>query len=950
MSAVRSPGAPPPSGHGPDEVRPAADLEGDLRHVVEGEVRFSDGDRALYSTDSSSYRQLPIGVVIPRTIEDVVATLAVCRQHEVPVLSRGGGTSLAGQCCNTAVVMDFSKHLHRIIDLDRDGLRARVQPGLVLDVLRREGEQGDPPVTFGPTPSTHVSCTLGGMIGNNSCGNYSIMSEFYGAGPRMAHNVAELEILTYDGARFRVGKTSEHELERIIAEGGRRGQIYRDLRGLRDRYAPLIRERFPAFPRRVSGFNLEGLLPENGFDLAYTLVGTESTCVTVLEATLHLVPAMPARSLVVVGFTDLPTAAAQIMAARDHRPVALEGFDDRLIDDNRKLHIHLDELDMLPAGRGWLLAEFGGESKEETDGKAEDFLAAMRKAEGYLGEKLYDNPKSEARIWEVRESGLGATAYVPDSADTYEGWEDSAVPPEHLPGYLRDLRALFERFDYGCSLYGHFGQGCVHTRIDWDPHTAEGVRRWRRFLDEASDLVLSYGGSLSGEHGDGQSRGELLEKMYGKELVDAFREFKAIWDPDGRMNPGKVVDPNPITSDLRLGPDFSPIPVKVAFSHPKDDGSFAHAATRCVGIGKCRRLESGTMCPSYKVTREERHSTRGRARLLHEMMRRDSDIELWRSEAVREALDLCLSCKGCKSDCPVNVDMATYKAEFLSHHYKRRLRPRAAYALGLIPWWARIGSRFPGLANWTTSAPLLSGALKWMGGVERRRPAPQFASQTFHDWFASRGGRLAGDDGREQSDVMVWVDTFSNCFSPGPAQATVEVLEAAGFRVAVPPRSLCCGRPLYDYGMLDLAKHQLRRILEELRPAITAGIPVVGVEPSCLAVFRDELPELFPDDLDAQRLRSQSYLLSEFLLQRAPDWEIPRLARPAIVHGHCHHKAVMGFDADEEVIGRLGLEADILDSGCCGLAGSFGFERGEKYRVSLAAGESGLLPRVRDAG
>ncbi|HUC06420.1 MAG TPA: FAD-linked oxidase C-terminal domain-containing protein [Acidimicrobiales bacterium] len=933
-----------PSQNGDSSTPDVRAFVAELSPTIEGEVRFSAGDRAMYATDSSSYRQVPIGVVIPKTIDDVVATVEACRRHGLPVLSRGAGTSLAGQCCNAAVVMDMSKHVHRLLELDRENRLARVQPGLVLDVLRQTGQSGTPGMTFGPTPSTHVSCTIGGMIGNNSCGNYSIMSEFYGAGPRMAHNVAEMEVLTYDGLRLRVGKTSEAELGSYIAAGGRRGQIYRDLRDLRDRYLPLIRERFPDFPRRVSGYNLDGLLPEKGFDLAYSLVGSESTCVTVLEATLHLVPAKPARSLVVIGFRDLYEAGAQIMAAREHKPVALEGFDLTLIEDNRKLGKHVEELDLLPPGEGWLLAEFGGESKEETDEQAASFMAHMRKGKGYCGEKLYDDPEAEKKIWEVRESGLGATAYVPGSPDTYEGWEDSAVPPERLPGYLKDLRGLFNRYGYACSLYGHFGQGCVHTRIDWDPHTVEGVRTWRRFVDDAAELVLSYGGSLSGEHGDGQSRGELLERMYGKELVDAFRAFKAVWDPEGKMNPGKVVDPYPITSNLRLGPDYSPLPAHVHFSHPKDHGSFAHAATRCVGVGKCRRLDGGTMCPSFMVTHEEKHSTRGRARLLHEMMRRDSEVELWKSTDVRDALDLCLSCKGCKSDCPVNVDMATYKAEFLSHHYRGRLRPRPAYAMGLIYWWARAGSRLPRLANAALTTPLVSDVLKWAGGIDRHRPAPTLARQTFTDWFAHH---QRPDGSRPQ--VLVWPDTFTNFFHPGPARATVEVLEAAGFDVILPSRPLCCGRPLYDYGMLDLAQHLLRQVLDELRPVITSGIPVVGVEPSCLAVFRDELPELFPGDLDARRLSQQSFMLSEFLQRHVPDWELPKLTRKAVVHGHCHHKAVMGFDAELAVLSDLGLDVEMPDSGCCGLAGSFGFEHGDKYAVSIAAGERVLLPKVREA-
>ena len=604
----------------------------------------------------------------------------------------------------------------------------------------------------------------------------------------------------------------------------------------------------------------------------------------------------------------------------------------------------------MPRGRGWLLAEFGGETKEDTDGQARAFMAAMQGAEGRLEGKLYDDPHAEQKIWEVRESGLGATAYVPDAPDTYEGWEDSAVPPDQLPGYLRDLRALFNRYGYACSLYGHFGQGCVHTRIDWDPHTAAGVRKWRHFVDDAAELVLSYGGSLSGEHGDRQSRGELLEKMYGPEVVGAFRAVKAIWDPEGKMNPGKVVDPYPITSNLRLGPSYSPQSVEVGFAHPKDHGSFAHAATRCVGVGKCRRLDGGVMCPSFMVTREERHSTRGRARLLHEMMRRDSEIELWRSEEVRDALSLCLSCKGCKSDCPVNVDMATYKAEFLSHHYRGRLRPRAAYAMGLIYWWARAGVAGRVLANVATSAPGLSDLLKWAGGIERRRPAaasgpPELPPVVRQPDAAQRRGR----------DVLLWPDTFTTYFHPAPAIATVEVLKAAGFHVRIPQRPLCCGRPLYDYGMLDLAERLLRQTLDELRPDIEAGTPMIGVEPSCLAVFRDELPELLPDDLDAVRLKEQSFVLSEFLQRHAADWAIPTLPRQALVHGHCHHKAVMGFDAERQVLERIGLDAEVLEAGCCGLAGSFGFEHGEqvpgvRHRRRARAAAQGARGRRPDAG
>jgi FAD/FMN-containing dehydrogenase/Fe-S oxidoreductase len=922
---------------------PGSELASALRAAIGGEVRFSDGDRAIYSTDSSSYRQLPIGVVIPRTVQDVVAAIAVCREFGAPALARGAGTSLAGQCCNEAVIIDVSKHLNRILDLDRERKLARVQPGLILDDLRDLGESGTPRLTFGPTPSTHDHCTIGGMIGNDACGNYSIMSEFYGPGPRMSHNVARMEILTYDGLRLTVGPTEDTQLEGIIAGGGRRGAIYRDLRDLRDRYAGEIRARFPSFPRRVSGYNLDELLPENGFNVAGALVGTEGTCVTVLEATLHMIESPPARSVVVVGFRDIVSAAAQVPEVREHRPVALEGFDDVLIEDNRKLGKHTEALDMLPDGGGWLLVEFGGETEEESDDKARALVARLERTPGFAGHHLYDDPEAEAKIWEVRESGLGATAFVPGEPDTYEGWEDSAVPPENLPGYLRDLRRLFDRYGYGCALYGHFGQGCVHTRIDWDPRTAEGIATWRRFLEDASDLVLSYGGSLSGEHGDGQSRAELLPKMYGDRIVQAFREFKAVWDPNGKMNPGKVVDPLPITSNLRLGTGYVPKPVTTHFTYPEDGGSFAHATARCVGVGKCRHMSGGTMCPSFMVTREEEHSTRGRARILFEMMS-GSEIELWQSDEVLEALELCLSCKGCKSDCPVNVDMATYKAEFLSHYYQGRLRPRAAYAMGLIHRWARLGSRVPRLANAVSNAPGLSRLLKLAGGVAPQRKIPRFAPQTFVGWFARRP---AVNQGRP--DVLLWPDTFNNVWHPKTAMAALRVLEAAGFHVVVPLEPVCCGRPLYDYGMLDTAERLLHRDLATLRPQIRAGTPVVGVEPSCLAVFRDELPNLLPRDEDAVRLSERSFLLSEFLQRYAKEWERPTLHRRALVHGHCHHRAVIGFDAEEEILGQLGLDVEVPDTGCCGMAGSFGFEAGEKYSVAQKAGERVLFPKVREA-
>jgi FAD/FMN-containing dehydrogenase/Fe-S oxidoreductase len=877
-------------------------------------------------------------VVLPVDAEDVVRAIEVCRSHGAPLLPRGGGTSLAGQCVNVAVVLDFGKYMHRVLEVDRDARTARVQPGTILDDLR---DAAAPSLTFGPDPSTHDRCTLGGMIGNNSCGTHSVMAEFYGPGPRMTHNLQDMEVVTYDGVRLRVGSTAEDELEAIVRTGGRRGEIYAALRDVRDRYGDLIRERFPAIQRRVSGYNLDELLPENGFHVARALTGTEGTCVIVLEATVTLIDEPASRSLALLAFEDIFTAADAVPAVREHRPIGLEGFDDVLVENNRTLNMNRKAIEEIPDGRGWLLVEFGGETVEEADDQARKLIRKLRRADGFLDARIYDDEETEDQIWHLRESGLGATAFVPGKEDAWEGWEDSAVPPDHLGSYLRRFRKLLDRYGYETALYGHFGQGCLHCRINFDMQTAPGIVKYRRFVDQAADLVLDLGGSLSGEHGDGQSRSELLPKMYGPELVRAFGEFKAVWDPDGRMNPGKVVDPYPLTSDLKLGSGYAPAQVRTHFAYPEDDGDFAHAALRCVGVGECRRTDGGVMCPSYMVTREEKHTTRGRARMLFEMMN-GREIPLWKSEEVLESLELCLACKGCKSECPVDVDMATYKAEFLSHHFKGRLRPRAAYALGLIYWWARIASKVPRLANLVAHAPVLATALKLVGGVAVQRDAPRFAERTFRDWFRRRDPPAGG--GRE---VLLWPDTFSNHFHPGTAVATVEVLEAAGYEVILPKASLCCGRPLYDYGMLDLAKRLLGQILEELRPHIRAGIPVIGIEPSCVAVFRDELPNLFPHDQDAKRLAGQSFMLSEFLVREG--WTPPKLERRALVHAHCHHRSVLDYEAEEKLLDAIGLDYERPDSGCCGMAGSFGFEAGDKYEVGKAAGERVLLPEVRKA-
>jgi FAD/FMN-containing dehydrogenase/Fe-S oxidoreductase len=920
----------------------AATLAEALRAQISGDVRFDRGTRALYATDGSNYRQVPIGVVLPRDADDVQATVALCRRFGAPLLCRGGGTSLAGQCCNVAVILDFSRYMSRILEIDPARRIARVQPGVVLDHLRVAAEKHH--LTFAPDPATHDRCTLGGMIGNNSCGVHSVMAG------KTDDNIEALEILTYDGLRMKVGATSSDELERIGKAGGRRAEIYSKLRTIAATYGDLVRQRFPKIPRRVSGYNLNYLLPENGFHVARALVGSEGTCVTVLEATCRLVESPPERVLLVVAYPDIYQCADHVPEIMAHKPIGLEGFDDLLVGYTRQKGINSEGLALLPEGGGWLMVEFGAETAREAESQARALMQTLAHSSHPPNMRLHTGKQQVKRVWEVRESALGVTSHVAGEAMTWEGWEDSAVAPEKLGGYLRDLRKMMAAYGYKGSLYGHFGHACVHTRINFDLQSKPGIAAFRKFIEEAADLVVSYGGSISGEHGDGQARGELLPKMFGAELVQAFREFKSAWDPEWKMNPGKLIEPYKLDENLRLGAAYAPWEPKTNFQFPADHGSLAQATLRCVGVGKCRHDEGGVMCPSYRATREEEHSTRGRAHLLWEMTQGEGQRngiirDGWRSEEVKHSLDLCLACKGCKTECPVGVDVATYKAEFLSHYYEGRLHPRSAYAFGNIDIWARLASHVPGVANLTTQLPFLRDLSKLVAGIPKERAIPAFAPETFKSWF---GRRPSSSRDTDAPPVLLWPDTFNNYFHPGTAKAATEVLEAAGFRVVVPRANLCCGRPLYDHGMLDRAQALLLQILDELSPEIEAGIPIVGLEPSCVAVFRDELLNLFPHDERAQALSRQTFLLSEFLETFASNLPLPQLQRKALLHGHCHHKSLMKMTAEESVLHRLGIDFQSPAPGCCGMAGSFGFEP-DKYDLSIAIGELELLPAVRQA-
>jgi FAD/FMN-containing dehydrogenase/Fe-S oxidoreductase len=899
-------------------------------------VAFDGATRSVYATDSSNYRQAPLGVVFPLDHDDVAAAMRVCAEYDAPVLARGAGTSLAGQACNVAVVLDMSRHMRRILELDPIGRTARVQPGVVLDDLRRAAEVHG--LTFGPDPATHAWCTLGGMIGNNSCGSHALFAG------KTVDNVERLTMVTYGGTTLDVGTFDDPAFEVAMAKGGLLADVLHELRAI-------ARARFPDIPRRVSGYNLDQLLPEKGFHVARALVGTESTCGVVTEAVLRLTVSPQHRRLVVLGYPDIFAAADAVPSLLRHRLLALEGFDGTLIDQMRAQRLNVENLDLLPEGRGWLLAELGADNPATADTVTQAFIEDLPAGVTW---RRYDDLERQARTWLIRESGLGATALAVDGTHNREGWEDAAVAPADLGRYLRALTALWAEFGYSGALYGHFGQGCVHTRNPFEFSSLDGLRAYRAFIERAAELVISMGGSLSGEHGDGQARGELLERMYGPELVNAFRRFKAAFDPRGRMNPGKVVDAFPLDANLRFGPDHR------SATHPAlvpifgDDGAaLQEGAERCVGVGRCLRDDAGTMCPSFRATRDERHATRGRAKLLAEMFQGETTPASWHNEDVREALDLCLSCKGCLTDCPTRVDIASYKAEFLSHYYAGRIRPRAMYALGLLPWVARAMSRMTWLPNRVLGLPGIGQAIRRLAGVTTARPAPRFAGTTF------RRGRTAADR-RDQMDatVLVWPDTFTDAFRPSIADDLVAVLEASGDRVAIPSTWACCGRTLYDAGMLGRARGTLTRLMDVLEPWTSRGIPVVVPEPSCLAAFRVELPALLPDDPRARTVASLARSPSEHLLastgfasalaaRRGADRpEAPDAA--IVVHPHCHGRAIDTPAADRELLRRIGLTARILDAGCCGLAGSFGY-RAEHEPLSRQIGEEHWMPKVRAA-
>lgn len=892
-----------------------------LSERIDGHVAVDGATLAAYSTDASNHRLVPTCVAFPRSAADVAALVATCRGEGVPITSRGAGTNLAGNAIGSGVVVDYSRHLNRILSVDADTRTAVVEPGVVLDRLQeRAAPHG---LRFGPDPATHSQCTIGGMIGTNACGARAI------AWGTTSANVAALDVVLSDGSTATLGAGRPSQLDPALAAVG-------------NRWSDDIAAELGRFSRQVSGYGLHHLLAGDGFDPAKAFVGSEGTCGQVVEATLHLVELPAARSLVVAGFADIVAAAAAAPLLADIGPLTVEGMGADLVQAFDTTAGPRRRRPLLPSGLAWLLIEVGGDTGgycAELANQAEGLAAAA----GALATRIVTAADEQQALWSLREQATGLAARA-GGVERWPGWEDAAVPPERLASYLSDFTALLREHGRSGSMYGHFGEGCVHVRIDHDLLSDSGRAAYARFQSAAADLVVAHRGSLSGEHGDGRQRSELLRRMYSPRLLDAFAAFKAAFDADNLFNPGLIVDPVPLNRDLRLQAARAH-QTGLAFAYSGDDGDFGRVARRCVGVGACR-ASGGGMCPSYQATGDERHSTRGRARVLFEMLDGRLAADGWRSADVLGALDLCLMCKACSSECPASVDMATYKAEFLHHHYRHRLRPRSHLSLGWLPLWLSVGRLAPRLANAALRSPRVSSAVKRLGGIDRQRQLPRLATAPTFRWLRLRHRNQAASG---PEPVLLWLDTFTRSFSPEVVDDATAVLRAAGFRVELAGAGLCCGLTWLSTGQLTVARAVMAKTVAALDSAAYTR-PIVVLEPSCAAALRDDAVKLLDSDA-ARRVAGRIVSLAELLSDR----RLPGLDTPApagsrvIAQFHCHQRATTGTYADRDLLSHLGLEVASVDEGCCGLAGNFGFEDGH-FGVSKTCAEQSFLPYLaRDA-
>lgn len=898
--------------HGSNE-----DLIRRLRKSISGDVDDGKRRRAEYSTDASNYRIVSQAVVFPKSREDIVGILEVAATFSTSVTMRGAGTSIAGNAIGSGIVVDTSRYFNRILEFDPSHRRARVEPGVILGEVQRIGAPHG--LRFGPDPSTWARCSLGGMIGNNACGPHSL------AFGKTADNILSLDVIDGLGRAFKA-------TEDLQAVPG--------IKKFLARHETLIRKEFGRFGRQISGYSLQHLLPENGPSLAKTLVGTEGTCVLIQEAEIELVPLSKEPVLIVLGYPDMPSAADAVMKVLSFHPDAIEGLDSRLVDAVRQSKGR-KQLAELPEGAGWLLVEITGAEKAEVLDRAEK-IASNSDA---LGSKIVTSAKEMQSLWRIREDGVGLAGRTTSGRQTWPGFEDAAVPPEHLGNYLREFDQLLATYGFEGMPYGHFGDGCLHLRINFPLEKRDSGLR--PFMQDAARLVAKFGGSLSGEHGDGRARSELLPMMYSPEAINALAEFKGLFDPKNLLNPGIIVRPVPLDSDLRRTDAREVIrPGGLAFLH--DQGDFTKSIHRCVGIGKCRVDNQGTgdfMCPSFLATRDEKDSTRGRARVLQEMTNGGLIKDGWKSVEVEESLDFCLSCKACSSDCPAGVDMAAYKSEFLFQKFKGKLRPMTHYSLGWLPWTARLMAPLASVINRVLSIRTLERILLFLGGMDTRRHIPRFSPSHLRS-STSSDGRF---DGRQK--ILLWSDTFSANFASEIAAATKQVLESAGYDVLIPEKKECCGLTLISTGQLPRARKSLLSLLDSFFPLVEKGIPIVGIEPSCIGVLRSDLRELLPEDSRSDLIASNTFTLAEILQAPVPlgpgtSWCRPSLdGVEVLVQPHCHQHAVMGFSVDESLLRDLGAEIKVL-GGCCGLAGNFGMERGH-YDISVTVAENSLLPALR---
>jgi len=918
------------------------DLERELQKVVRGDVRFDAGSRLLYSTDASMYQVEPIGVVIPRDAEDAQATVETAKRLRVPLLPRGGGTSLTGQSVNHALVIDFTRHLHALLEVNREERWARVQPGLVQDELNARLRPFG--LLFGPDTSTSNRATLGGMLGNNSGGSHSIA---YGL---TVDHVLEITALLADGTRVVFGELTEEAFAAKTRGVGLESTIYRELAALRREVADEVRARYPKTWRRVAGYNLNELVKPFPLNVARVVVGSEGTLLTILEAKMRLVP-RPARTAVdVVHYRDVQEALESVEAILDTAPYAVELTDKMILNlarDNIEQRARMGFVQGDPGAI--MIIEYAGASEAEVRAKVETLeTRRAREGFGYAAHLAYD-PAEQQSIWKLRKAGLGLLLGMKGEGKPIAFVEDTCVEPGHLKDFVPRFREIFAKHDTDGAYYGHCSVGCLHIRPVINLKTPRGLEQVRAIADEITSLVLEYGGTISSEHGDGRARSPFLERMYGPVLMRAFRRLKGAFDPDNRMNPGNIVDAPGLTENLRYGVGYrtwEPV-TRLDFS---GQGGFAAAVEMCNGVGVCRKTLEGTMCPSYMATRDEEHSTRGRANALRAVLSGRLPASEFTGRRLYEVMDLCLECKGCKAECPSNVDMAKMKYEFLYHYYQANGLPLRNRLFGRIEAVNRLGSRMAAAVNAMSQGAVARWMLEKIAGIDRRRPLPRLASQTFAAWFAHRASVASAPRG----DVVLFHDTFVTYNTPVIGQAATFLLEAAGYRVVLVDRK-CCGRPMISKGMLDLARAHAAWNVERLVPYARRGIAIVGLEPSCLLTLRDEYVDLLRDDpvgAEAARLvAGQSALLEQFLLrerERGLSLSFTDGPKPALLHGHCHQKALVGTAPTIAALRWAGYDVTEIDSGCCGMAGSFGFER-EHYDISVALGNRRLAPAVRAA-